>query len=388
MACGTPVITANTSSLDEIAGGAAETVDPDDTEALADAHRAAGDATPDRRRELSRARAGARARVLVGAHGAGDARGVSPRRGRRGRASPRRAMRRPVGAAARADAAESGSLDAMSRAGAVVTATSWPSIGSRPTTTRWPTGESSSCCGAADARGVSPLVQPGLPRARDRLRHRPRHGVSRRARACASSPAIRRRRWSAARCAGSRTTASTIAPTVMPCGLQDLPHVSRRARSRAKASTASCRTSARSTAWRISRRSARWPPVTCGPAARDARPDGPHCASKRCTSRAPAAQPRSAARRRAAGAVCAGGRRRRADLLPSRERRARRARRGLHARRRSIGIGVHGAAAVSRAALADACRWSVRRRRAHGSIAPSPRGRRSTVSAITCCCSW
>jgi glycosyltransferase involved in cell wall biosynthesis len=37
MACGTPVITASTSSLAEIAGGAAETVDPHDTEALSEA---------------------------------------------------------------------------------------------------------------------------------------------------------------------------------------------------------------------------------------------------------------------------------------------------------------------------------------------------------------
>ena len=37
MACGTPVITANSSSLAEIAAGAAETVDPYDTEALTDA---------------------------------------------------------------------------------------------------------------------------------------------------------------------------------------------------------------------------------------------------------------------------------------------------------------------------------------------------------------
>jgi glycosyltransferase involved in cell wall biosynthesis len=35
MACGTPVITSNTSSLDEIAAGAAETVDPYDVDALA-----------------------------------------------------------------------------------------------------------------------------------------------------------------------------------------------------------------------------------------------------------------------------------------------------------------------------------------------------------------
>ncbi len=52
MACGTPVITANTSSLDEIAAGAAETVDPLNVEALADAIvRLAGD--EELRRDLS-----------------------------------------------------------------------------------------------------------------------------------------------------------------------------------------------------------------------------------------------------------------------------------------------------------------------------------------------
>ena len=60
MACGTPVITSNTSSLDEIASGAAETVDPYCADAIADAMlRLARDA--DWRRELS-ARGRARAR--------------------------------------------------------------------------------------------------------------------------------------------------------------------------------------------------------------------------------------------------------------------------------------------------------------------------------------
>jgi glycosyltransferase involved in cell wall biosynthesis len=60
MACGTPVITANTSSLEEIAGGAAETIDPRDTAALSAAMIAvAGDV--ERRRDLS-ARGLARAR--------------------------------------------------------------------------------------------------------------------------------------------------------------------------------------------------------------------------------------------------------------------------------------------------------------------------------------
>ena len=52
MACGTPVITANSSSLAEIAGDAAETVDPSSVDAIADAiRRLAGD--QDRRRDLA-----------------------------------------------------------------------------------------------------------------------------------------------------------------------------------------------------------------------------------------------------------------------------------------------------------------------------------------------
>jgi glycosyltransferase involved in cell wall biosynthesis len=60
MACGTPVITSNTSSLGEIANGAAITVDPEDTGALAEAiHRLSYDrALRDRLADRGRARAG------------------------------------------------------------------------------------------------------------------------------------------------------------------------------------------------------------------------------------------------------------------------------------------------------------------------------------------
>lgn len=62
MACGTPVVTANTSSLEEIAGGAGETVNPYDAGAIAGALvRLARD--PDRRRELA-ARGLARAQTF------------------------------------------------------------------------------------------------------------------------------------------------------------------------------------------------------------------------------------------------------------------------------------------------------------------------------------
>ena len=60
MACGTPVITANTSSLQEIAAGAAETVDPQDAAALADLIVAVA-SSAERRADL-RARGLARAR--------------------------------------------------------------------------------------------------------------------------------------------------------------------------------------------------------------------------------------------------------------------------------------------------------------------------------------
>src|SRR5919204_6833381 len=60
MACGTPVITANRSSMPEVAGGAAELVDPEDTDALAAAMaRLSRDAA---RREELRRRGLARAR--------------------------------------------------------------------------------------------------------------------------------------------------------------------------------------------------------------------------------------------------------------------------------------------------------------------------------------
>jgi glycosyltransferase involved in cell wall biosynthesis len=52
MACGTPVITSNTSSLLEIAAGAADTVDPHDGDALAAALVTLGTSV-ERRRELA-----------------------------------------------------------------------------------------------------------------------------------------------------------------------------------------------------------------------------------------------------------------------------------------------------------------------------------------------
>ena len=66
MACGTPVVTSNVSSLPEVAGGAALLVDPHDVDSIADGIvRAVTDETL--RGGLDRARHGPRAIVLVGA---------------------------------------------------------------------------------------------------------------------------------------------------------------------------------------------------------------------------------------------------------------------------------------------------------------------------------
>jgi hypothetical protein len=80
MACGIPVLTSNTSSLGEIAGDAAETIDPTDTDAIADAivrlatDRICGAIEP--------SAAAARAQLLVGAD-ARDMLAVYPPRCRR-----------------------------------------------------------------------------------------------------------------------------------------------------------------------------------------------------------------------------------------------------------------------------------------------------------------
>lgn len=74
MACGTPVITTNTSSLEEIAAGAAETVDPRNVEALADALVLV--ASDEERREDLRIRGLARAREFSWSRTAKDMLGV------------------------------------------------------------------------------------------------------------------------------------------------------------------------------------------------------------------------------------------------------------------------------------------------------------------------
>ena len=73
MACGTPVVTSNVSSLPEVAGGAALLVDPYDADAIADRHRP-GRHRRSAARGLDRARHGARAIVLVGAERPQDSR--------------------------------------------------------------------------------------------------------------------------------------------------------------------------------------------------------------------------------------------------------------------------------------------------------------------------
>ena len=79
MACGIPVLTSNTSSLGRIAGDAAETIDPLDTEAMTDAIiRLATDA--DLRRDQSERGLLRAPQLLVGADREGDADRLSARR--------------------------------------------------------------------------------------------------------------------------------------------------------------------------------------------------------------------------------------------------------------------------------------------------------------------
>ncbi len=125
MACGTPVITANTSSLEEIATGAAEMVDPQQHRG-ADARPSCDwRSTPDRRAELSALGLVRAARVLVGANRARDA---------------RRSIQRAAGVQRRAGAAaDTGVVDsAVAREvgvarGAVMTAPSARARGPRAT---------------------------------------------------------------------------------------------------------------------------------------------------------------------------------------------------------------------------------------------------------------
>ena len=76
MACGTPVVVSNVSSLPEVVGGAAATVDPRDADGLGRRHGAAADGRPYR---ADGARGGpARAQaVYLGAHGPQDRRTLS-----------------------------------------------------------------------------------------------------------------------------------------------------------------------------------------------------------------------------------------------------------------------------------------------------------------------
>ena len=115
MACGTPVITSNTSSLGEIAGDAAETIDPHRHRGAHRGDRATVDATPSCARDLSAARACAGARVLVDADRARNARRLSAR-GRRHGAAHCAGRRRPTSSRC--------AVKSVSRGGVVMT-TPW-----------------------------------------------------------------------------------------------------------------------------------------------------------------------------------------------------------------------------------------------------------------------
>ena len=257
MACGTPVMTANTSSLVEIAGDGAETVDPLNIEALG-----AGDLrTADRRTAPPRSRAARLARDRARSRGRrrpGHAGGVSARRRRDRRRARGRHDRRGVfmialdrARDARLRSARAGLRRAGRRRGVSASA-------------------------PADARRVWPVAPSRLPRARDRMRHRRRHRVSR-----ARRPAGRGVRSVGgdaqphqAQAVGCRRRAAASPFSRADCS--SCRRFSTRSITR-RASTPSSRTSARSTASSAWRRSAcvggAAPPARRRGAAR---PDGPH----------------------------------------------------------------------------------------------------------------
>ena len=262
MACGTPVITANTSSLAEIAAGAAETVDPHDTEALAAAIVAVasdrgrqrtifGSAACRARREFSWARTAQR--------DAGDLRAGRGGRVPRAQCPPPRDWSRWRWRSNPCRARRC--HDAASRLGPRSGDAGVRSAGAR--LRRAGGRRDLPPSQAPHAPGLRAPISARSARARDRLRHRARHGVSRVARRHvrglrsvgrdgephAAAPGQRRARRSRDR------------PAVRPAGPR--ARFSTRWPSRT-ASTASSPTSARSTASSTSPRSARWRGATSG----------------------------------------------------------------------------------------------------------------------------
>ena len=213
--------------------------------------------------ELRRDRAerglAARAQLLVGADRARHAGRLSPRRRRDGASRRRRARRQPPNRRV--------PVKSMSTEPAVVTTARAGLRSARARLRRARRRRSVSAAAPADASAAVALDSIRIPRARDRLRHRRRHGVPRRARR------PRRRLRSVGRdvephqaaAGGGRPRRSRRHPVVRPAGSAA---VSRRARScrrlrcdRLEFRRAQLRAVAR-------RRSASSAAVTCAPAAR------------------------------------------------------------------------------------------------------------------------
>ena len=206
----------------EIAARAAETVDPLDTDAWPRHRPVASDA--DRRARPARAgslvRASSRGRstakeMLAVYHRAPGVTVLAP--------EPPRAEK--TGRRGRVGFARSDVVRAASARGPLPPRSSIAGAGLRRAGRR----EIFQLLRAARTRVFARRGSPRLARPRDRVRHRTRHRVSRVGVARESSPAIRPRRWSAARCGGSRATASSRAtrPALRAAGSRGLSRCAR-----------------------------------------------------------------------------------------------------------------------------------------------------------------
>ncbi len=247
MASGTPVLTANTSSLVEIAGDGAETVDPLNTEALGDAIYGLLTDEP-RRRDLAE-RGWHRSRAFSWSQTAqGHAGGVSARR-RQDRRRARRHHRRGVFMIA-LDRAATLAFDRLAPVYDSLACGDAFLHQRRQTHAAFGRWLRPGCrvleIGCGTGADTEFLARAGLPVV-----------------ACDPSEEMlsrTKRRLSDAGVAGR--------VGILACGLQQLPRVSRRAGSRARLRRASSRTSARSTAPNHWRRWETWRRGTSGPAAR------------------------------------------------------------------------------------------------------------------------
>ena len=263
----------------------------------------------------------------------------------------------------------------------------WPSIASRRPTTRLRTASVPACSAGRRTTRFSRWLRPGCRVLEIGCGTGARHRVSRARTACASSPAIRRRRWSSRTLrrlasAGVGDRVGVCRAGCRSCAFLDaLDHARGLRRHRLELRRAQLRASPRA----AGRAGA---PGTAARRRGDARPDGPHVRWETLyfTARGDArlGAPPAPARRVAvpvAGVDVPTFYHRTADV---------RAALGDASSRSmaSIGIGVVGAAAVPRTAVAAAaaCRCAAL---AAASIAlHRRRGRRSIGSAITCCCAF